>query len=76
MTISPRNKISKMKTHRRHSIWKTINLKKLTDKYQTTKCSNCGANKLAHRVCPMCGYHNGKQVLTIKAKSKETVVDA
>ncbi|MDR3169729.1 MAG: 50S ribosomal protein L32 [Candidatus Peribacteria bacterium] len=76
MTISPRNKISKMKTHRRHSTWKTINLKKLTSTYKTTRCANCGANKLAHRVCPVCGYYKGKQVITIKTKSKETVVDA
>ncbi|MCR5412837.1 MAG: 50S ribosomal protein L32 [Patescibacteria group bacterium] len=54
MNIAPRNKISKMKTHRRHSTWKTINLKKLTNKYQTNVCPNCGATKLAHRVCPNC----------------------
>ncbi|MBO4204264.1 50S ribosomal protein L32 [bacterium] len=76
MNISPRNKISKMKTHRRHSTWKTINLKRLTNTYQTTKCKNCGANKLTHRVCPVCGYYNGKQVITIKSKSKENIVEA
>jgi len=76
MNISPRNKISKSRSNKRHSTWKTINLKKLTQKYQTTKCKNCGANKLTHRVCPICGFHNGKQVLTIKTKSKESVVDA
>ncbi|MDR2190626.1 MAG: 50S ribosomal protein L32 [Candidatus Peribacteria bacterium] len=76
MNISPRNKISKMRSHRRHSTWKTINLKKLTRTYQITKCSNCGANTLAHRVCPVCGYYKGKQILTIKSASKETVVDA
>jgi large subunit ribosomal protein L32 len=65
-----------MKTHRRHSTWKTINLKKLTNKYQTNVCPNCGATKLAHRVCPNCWYYDDKQVITIKAKSKETVVDA
>ncbi len=65
-----------MKTHRRHSTWKTINLKKLTKTYQTTKCENCGANKLTHRVCPVCGYYKGKQVITIKSKSKNNVVEA
>ena len=76
MTIGPKKKISRSQGRKRHSTWKTINLKKLTQKYQVTRCKNCGANKLAYRVCPACGYYDGKQVLTIKTKSKETVVDA
>ena len=43
-------------------------------KYQTAKCPNCGANRLNHRVCPSCGYYNGKQVLTIKAAKKDSAV--
>ena len=66
MNIGPRNKISQARKHRRHSTWKTINLKKLTNK----------SNMLAHRVCPVCGYYNGKQVVTIKTKSKNDVIDA
>ena len=76
MNIGPRNKISQARKHRRHSTWKTINLKKLTNKYQTTKCPQCWANVLAHRVCPVCGYYNKKQVITIKTKSKNEVIDA
>ena len=76
MTISPRKKISKTSTRSRHSTWKTINLKKLTKKYQTTKCPQCWANMLTHRVCPVCGYYNGKQIITIKTKSKNDVIDA
>jgi large subunit ribosomal protein L32 len=41
-----------------------------------TKCSNCGKSKLSHRVCPSCGYYKGKQVITIKSKSKDKVVEA
>ncbi len=26
-------------------------------------CSNCGSKKLSHRVCPSCGYYNGKQII-------------
>ncbi|PIU03636.1 50S ribosomal protein L32 [Candidatus Shapirobacteria bacterium CG08_land_8_20_14_0_20_39_18] len=26
-------------------------------------CSNCGALKPAHQVCPKCGYYNDKPVL-------------
>jgi large subunit ribosomal protein L32 len=31
-------------------------------------CDNCGEKKVAHRVCPSCGYYNGRQVLEIEAK--------
>lgn len=33
-----------------------------------SKCSHCGAAVHPHRICAACGYYNGKQVLTIKAK--------
>lgn len=76
MTIGPKKKVSKVQSRKRHSTWKSINLKRLENTYQTAKCPNCGANRLNHRVCPSCGYYNGKQVLTIKSKAKDTVVDA
>ncbi len=76
MTIGPRNKISIMKGARRHSTWQTINLKKISAKYQVAKCTNCGSKKLAYRVCPSCGYYKGKQVITIKSKSSAKVIDA
>ena len=76
MTIGPKKKISQSKWASRHSTWLGLNLKKLKDKYQTTNCKNCGAVKLAYRVCPSCGYYKWKQVLTIKSKSKDKIVDA
>lgn len=48
----------------------------MVEAHKISTCKNCGAKKLSHRVCPVCGYYKGKQVLTIKTKSKETVVDA
>ena len=33
-----------------------------------TKCSNCGATIVSHRVCPECGYYDGKQVVDVKKK--------
>jgi large subunit ribosomal protein L32 len=30
------------------------------------KCSNCGEFKRAHRVCPVCGYYNGRQVVVVE----------
>lgn len=32
-----------------------------------TKCT-CGATIVSHRVCPVCGYYNGKQVVEVKNK--------
>ena len=34
-------------------------------------CPNCGEVTLSHTVCPSCGWYNGKQVKTIKAKKEE-----
>ncbi len=31
-------------------------------------CSNCGSMKLSHRVCPSCGFYNGKLVKSPKVK--------
>ncbi|MFA5748325.1 MAG: 50S ribosomal protein L32 [Candidatus Absconditabacterales bacterium] len=76
MTIGPKKKISQSKGRKRHSTRETINLKRLSSTYKIVKCKNCGANKLAFKVCPVCGYYGGKQILTIKSKSKEKIVDA
>ena len=38
------------------------------DVAQVSACPNCGAPKCAHRVCPECGYYNGRQVLTVKTE--------
>ena len=48
----------------------------MTEAFRVATCKNCGAKKLTHRVCPVCGYYKDKQVLTIKSKKKDTVVDA
>ena len=34
-----------------------------------SKCSQCGAQVLPHRVCRACGYYRGKQVITLKVKA-------
>lgn len=35
-------------------------------------CPNCGAAKLPHRVCPSCGFYNGKLIVPKKAKKAKT----
>ena len=36
-----------------------------------SKCSNCGATRQPHRVCPSCGFYNGKLVVATKIKKKK-----
>ena len=36
-----------------------------------TRCSNCQAVIVPHRVCPDCGYYGGRPVLVMKTKEKE-----
>ncbi|MDP2670371.1 MAG: 50S ribosomal protein L32 [bacterium] len=69
--IAPRKKISKSKGASRHSTWQGLQMKKLANRTQITKCDNCGQEKLLHRVCSHCGQYRGKQIITIKTKSQE-----
>ena len=34
-------------------------------------CPQCKQLKMPHRVCTVCGYYNGKQVVEIKVKEKK-----
>lgn len=40
-------------------------------KISATKCGHCGKAILPHHVCPHCGYYKGRQVITIKLKTKK-----
>lgn len=33
---------------------------------QLSNCSNCGNKKLPHRVCPRCGFYDGRAVVKVK----------
>lgn len=74
--IAPKKKISKQQGATRFSAWLGINMKRLKQTTQVHLCSNCGAEKLMHRVCPHCGWYKGKQVLTIKTKKPAEVLEA
>lgn len=73
----PKRKVSKARRDKRRSnVWKL-------DMPGISKCSQCGEAKLAHRVCPSCGYYNGKSTAaeqpeadTKKAKGKEAAKEA
>ena len=61
MSICPKNKTSKARRDkRRSSVWKI-------DAPALVKCPNCGEYKRAHRLCPECGYYNGRQVVVKEA---------
>ena len=63
MSICPPRRISKTRGRKRRTHYKLavpgMNV-----------CSNCGEIVASHRVCPHCGYYNGKQVKVIKEKNK------
>ncbi len=53
----PKGKTSKAKTRSR----KSANMKKTAPGLST--CPQCHEPKLPHRVCPTCGYYDGKDVV-------------
>jgi len=36
----------------------------------SSKCPNCGAAKLPHRICKGCGFYNGELIVPKKEKKK------
>ena len=57
----PKRKTSKCKVHARKRAHKMAIV--------TVKaCPQCGAPHRPHRVCPSCGYYNGRQVITVESK--------
>ena len=49
---NPKHKISKSRRDKRRTHYKAV-------APTLTTCSNCGAAKPMHRVCPECGYYRG-----------------
>lgn len=57
----PKRKTSKAKTASRRASSYRLN------KATVIECPNCHEPKLPHRVCPNCGYYDGKEVVTVEA---------
>ncbi len=56
----PKRKVSRARRDKRRSqVWKL-------SAPALTRCRQCGELKLSHRVCPNCGYYNGKSVVAVK----------
>lgn len=49
----PKSKISKTRRDKRRTHYKAADP-------SLTTCSNCGAARLMHRVCPECGFYRGQ----------------
>ncbi len=60
----PKRKKSKMRVRQRKGQVKATVA-------QVSKCPNCGAPKRAHRICPECGYYNGRQVIAPEAETEK-----
>ena len=35
-----------------------------------SRCPQCGASVLSHRVCSSCGYYRGRQAVPVKTETK------
>lgn len=56
MAVPKRRVSSARRDKRRSNVWKM-------DPPTLETCKNCGELKRAHRLCPACGYYNGKQIV-------------
>ncbi len=56
----PARRVSKARRDkRRNNLWKI-------SAPAIEKCSQCGEYKRSHRLCPVCGYYNGRQVVAVE----------
>ncbi|MGC8764654.1 MAG: 50S ribosomal protein L32 [Brevinematia bacterium] len=61
----PKHKVAKTKSRMRKS-----NSYYRVKPLAVSKCPNCGALKLPHRICPECGYYKGRQIITRVVKGE------
>jgi large subunit ribosomal protein L32 len=54
----PKRKTGRMKTHSRRS-------SNVLTAPAKSVCPQCNEPKLPHRVCPTCGFYNGKEIVQI-----------
>ena len=56
----PKRKTSKQRRDKRRA--SSYQLPKTT----VVECPNCHESKLPHRICPKCGYYDGKEVISME----------
>ncbi len=59
MAPLPKRKTAKSRRDRRRSHL-------ALQKPRLVQCSNCGEKRLPHRVCPHCGYYQGREVIDVE----------
>ncbi|NLF41155.1 MAG: 50S ribosomal protein L32 [Bacteroidales bacterium] len=59
---NPKHKHSKTRRDKRRTHYKAV-------APSITNCSNCGAVKLMHHVCPECGFYRGKMAVEKSASA-------
>ena len=59
-----KSKTSKQRTNTRYAQWK-ISAPNLSE------CPQCHELRASHRVCPKCGFYDGKQVVDVSKKEKK-----
>ncbi len=57
---NPKNRHSSARRDKRRAQWKL-------DVPNASKCPKCHEPKMPHRVCPHCGYYDGREVVKIEA---------
>lgn len=62
---NPKRKHSKARRDKRRSANSKLYLPSLA------VCPQCKKPRLPHRVCPHCGYYNGKSVVIIESKKEK-----
>lgn len=72
----PKKKVSIAKKKQRTSTRRTLKIKKTLKQHALIECDNCKTLKQNHHVCPACGYYREKQILTIKSKASDSVIQA
>jgi len=63
---NPKVKLSRSRVRRRRN-----NVERLVEYGAKSKCPVCGAPKLPHRVCPVCGYYRGKKYFDVEEEEEE-----
>jgi len=67
----PKKKTARSASKVRHSHYVQKNQKRLLNTAHVVSCSQCGAAKQSHRVCPECGTYKGRDIL--KKQKQEAV---
>ncbi len=60
----PKQRHSKARGRKRRTHWKLAGI-------NFSSCPQCKQPKVPHRVCAVCGYYGGKQVMEVAVKAKK-----